>query len=375
MKAKMFRLHSYAALITLLPLLIASLSGSVLVFKSEIDQWLMPDRAALPYGDPSPSRQNLNTLKNGIEERYPDYVVASWELFDNGVEADRVYMIKKGSDNWFKIYLDPFANQVLSEPTPLHDDLTDWLLELHYTFLLNDLFSPHSQTGTLIGIVAAFILIFLGLSGLMIYKKFWRHIFRLRWHKPLRVVSGDFHRLIGLWSSPLLLVLGITGLYFNALEYYHETFEHETFEHTEEEHFIIQHKLYNDAIDLEFLLRDSEQQLAGFTPTYLLLPYEPDVQISVFGHQPDRNPFASDYASSVSYDRESGQWLASYSGPQAGAGARVLDSFRELHFGSFAGLASKLLWCGLGFAPALLGLSGLYLWYRRKFTGNRVTFS
>ena len=369
MRRTLFKLHSYSALIALIPLIIVSITGSILVFKTEIDQLLMPNSAALPYhqqADVMFVRQNHNVLQAHVEQTFPEYIVGAWEVFTDGQEADRVYLVKKGTDDWFKVYFDPHANQVLSEPVSTTSYLTDWLLNLHYTFLLNGIGDEHSQWGTIIGLIAALILTFLGISGLIIHRKFWLNLFNLRLHKNMRVFSGDLHRLIGAWASPVILILGVTGIYFNALEYYHEVFEHPS-----DEHYYPTEALYDPSIDFQALIDDSQSQLEAFTPTYLLYPYEPEVHFTVFGHQPRANPFASDYSSTVTYDRESGALMAAIDGRDANAVIKVTDSFRELHFGSFGGLISKIIWCILGLSPLILGITGVYIWQHRRSKKKR----
>lgn len=369
MRRTLFKLHSYLALVALIPLMIVSVTGSILVFKTEIDQLLMPNAAALPYHqqlDATFGRQNHNALQANIKQSFPEYIIGAWEVFNDGQEADRVYLVKKGTDEWHKVYFDPHANQVLSEPVSTTSNFTDWLLNLHYTFLLNGIGDEHSQWGTIIGLIAALILTFLGISGLIIHRKFWLNLFKLRRHKDLRVFSGDLHRLIGAWASPVILILGMTGIYFNALAYYHEVFEHPS-----DEHYYPTAELYDPSIDFQALIDDSQSQLEGFTPTYLLYPYEPDVHFTVFGHQPRVNPFASKYSSTVTYDHGSGALLAVVDGREANAVVKVTDSFRELHFGSFAGLVSKLLWCVLGLSPLILGITGIYIWQHRRSKKKR----
>jgi uncharacterized iron-regulated membrane protein len=364
MRRRLFKLHSYLALLAFIPLLIVSVTGSILVFKTDIDQWLMPNAAALVYRtnpDVTFERQNHNALQKNIEQHFPDYIIGAWEIFNDGQEADRVYLVKKGSDDWYKIYFDPHANQVLSSPVTLTSNLTDWLLDLHYTFLLNGVGGEHAVWGTVLGLVAAIILTFLGVSGLIIHRKFWLKMLSLRRNKSVRVLFGDLHRLIGAWSSPVILILGVTGLYFNALSYYHEVFEHPS-----EEHYTPTARLYGQRVDFQHLLDDSLTQLDAFTPTYLLYPYEPEVDITVYGYQPGLNPFASDYSSTVTYDRTSGDLMIAVDGREANAVIKVTDSFRELHFGSFGGLTSKIIWCALGLAPLFLALTGVYIWLHRR---------
>lgn len=364
MRKTFFKIHSYLALVALIPLLIVSITGSILVFKVEIDQWLMPKVAALPYAQSEkevPERLNHNILQQHIEGEFPDYILGAWELFNDGHEADRVYLVKKGTDDWFKIYFDPFANKVLSEPVNFSHYITDFLLQLHYTFMLNGIGGEHAQWGTVLGLIAAVILTLLGITGLVIHRKFWLKLFDLRIRASLRVFSGDFHRLVGAWSSPIIFILGITGIYFNAVAIYHELFEHPS-----EEHYEPTEKLYDSSIDFQQLLNDSRVQLDTFTPTYLLYPYEPEVNITVFGHQQRANPFASNYSSTVTYDRTNGELLNAFDGRDASAVVKTTDSFRELHFGSFGGLGSKIVWCVVGLSPVLLGGTGLYIWVFRN---------
>lgn len=183
----------------------------------------MPGVAALSYSS-APARVDLNTAVGDIENTLPGYVIGTWELFADGREADRVFLIKKGTGEWFKIHYDPFTNAIVDQPRPLNSQLTDWLVLLHYT---------------------------------------------------------------------------------------------------------------------------------------------------IFGYQPDVNPLASNYATSVTFDKHTGAFLSAYQGPEAAILARLTDSFRQLHFGSFGGLAIKIVWSILGFTPCILALSGFYLWLKRHIRPKR----
>ena len=44
MRKTLFKIHSWLALAAMLPLLLISITGAILVFKSEIDGWLMPQK-------------------------------------------------------------------------------------------------------------------------------------------------------------------------------------------------------------------------------------------------------------------------------------------------------------------------------------------
>ncbi|GAA0817487.1 PepSY-associated TM helix domain-containing protein [Colwellia asteriadis] len=365
MRKKLHKLHAYFALASLIPLIIIAVTGSLLVFKFELDTLLLPEVASISLPveqqeNTTLTRLNINELVTQINQQFSDYEIGSWELFDDKYQADRVYLLKRYSESWFKIHLNPYSGEVLSTPVPIHHDLTDWLVQLHFTFLLNDLGFISPQLGTIIGLIASIIMTFLGISGLIIYRKFWRRFFKFRWDAKLAAMMSDLHKLVGIWCSPIILILGITGGYFNFIEYWHETFEH-----GEEAHHIMTDRLYNAELDFQQLLTTSTEKITSFTPQYLLFPFEPKMAWTVFGSIDTNNPFASAYGSTVSFNAMTGKYLSHYDIRTSNTSTQVFDSFRTLHYGNFAGLWSKIIWCVMGLSPLILGASGFYLWYSR----------
>lgn len=360
MRRWIFKLHSALALLALLPLLLIVLTGSLLVFKFEIDSLLMPGQVLVQPPEGA-QRLPLDELVDRINRARPDYELGSWELFDDRHTADRVYLIRRGTEDWFKMHLNPYNGELLDQPVGLHHALTDWLLNLHYTLLLDERFESAPHLGLIVGLLAAICLSALGISGLILYRHFWRHFFTFRRdHRPM-VVTRQLHRLIGIWSSPVLLLVGLTGLYFNA-----EAYLEEAEEHAAGGHHIMAARLYDDGLDFDALLADSRRQIAGFVPTYLLFPFEPGQSFTVFGEVPGMSILASEYGSVVTYDAHTGGVGLVYDLREQSLLARVEDSFRKLHFGHFAGLPSKIVWALGGLGMVALPLTGLAMWFSRK---------
>ena len=67
-KKKLFKLHSWLALVAMVPILVISITGSIIVFKPEIDAWLMPESAAIT--DVATERLSLNSLIDSIHTQY-----------------------------------------------------------------------------------------------------------------------------------------------------------------------------------------------------------------------------------------------------------------------------------------------------------------
>ncbi|ENO00538.1 MULTISPECIES: PepSY-associated TM helix domain-containing protein [Pseudoalteromonas] len=358
MRKTLFKIHSWVALIALIPLLVISITGSVLVFKSEIDGLLMPDSHFVVQQQAN--RLPIDTLITKTQKTYPEYVVGSWEIFNDDT-ADRVYLIKRGTEDWYKFHLDQYTGNILSEPVGTSHYFTDWFLDLHYTFLLNDLKSLPGQTGTVLGFFFAVFFLVLGITGLIIYRKFWQRLFSVRWRATLQIVLSDIHKMTGVIGSPIIIILAITGGYFNGAVWYHEVIEH-----AEEEHFVLTKNLYNEEVSFQHVLDDSQKQIPSFNGTFLVMPLEPNENITLFGEVDTSNPLASEYANTVTYNKLTGEHMANWDIREVGVGWQVIDSFRKLHFGYFAGLISKIIWCVIGLSPVWLGGTGFYLWFTRR---------
>ena len=353
MNKNLFKLHSWMALAAFVPLLVICVTGSILVFKHEIDALLIEDRVRV---NPTESgRLSLDTLAASVNSNFPDYEIVGWALFQDKGRADLVYTMEQGTDEWTYALLDQYTGEPLRPPRGLTHHLTDWLLELHFTLLVGD-------WGMLISSIFSILLCLLGITGLVLYRKFWKNFFTLRWNARLIVYFSDLHKMTGTMASPILLVLGFTGAWWNITHFAHEMEEHAS----GAVHYKMAERLYSDDVSLQALLDDTGSRIAGFEATYITLPWEPGVNITFWGDVHSSNPLLSQYASNVSYDPQTGGYIASYDIREATLGAKVLDSYRRLHFGNFAGLFSKVIWCLVGLAPLILSFTGLYIWFQRR---------
>lgn len=359
MRKTLFKWHSFAALIAMVPLFVVAITGSILVFKVEIDTWLMPKHMTVLVDAEMP-RVPIDSMIASLKQHAPGYEVAGWEVFDNHQRTDAAYLMKHNTHDWYKVYMNQYTGEVLSSPVGMTHYITDWLLDLHFAFLLD-------ANGMFIGAVISLLLLFLGISGIILYRHFWRKFLTMRWGAATRMLFSDIHKFIGILSAPVIIILAFTGAYWNIL-----MVAHEIDDHVLNEPYKIQGPLYdNQQLSVESLLEDSRLQLGGFVPTYLLIPFEPDLNFMIFGHAPDSGLLASEYSSVLTYDKETGALLDTLDIREAHIGEVIDDSFRTLHFGYFGGLTTKIIWCILGLSPVWLALTGLYLYlFRRRKMGR-----
>ncbi len=336
-----------------LGLLVIGLTGSLLVFHEEIDALLNPGETRV---EPTAAgRRSLDELVAAVEAAAPGHAVTGWSFHrDDPAAADGVFVMPFGTREWHYLTVDPYRAEVLSEPTDHEATLKHWLLSLHMEFFV------HEVGLAVVGLLGV-ALCFLGLSGLWIYRRFWRSLFRLRWKSSLRMLSGDLHRMVGVFSVGFNLLLGFTGAYWNLT---HVVDDWATGH--EEEPPPFHAKLFPAGLDLAAMPQWARQHIDGFETHYISFPWEPGGPFTLWGRHERAAWFRSPYGSQVAFDSQTGAFLNAHDLADAGAWSQVVDAFEPLHFGNFGGLASKFAWSAAGLAPALLCLSGMSIWWQRR---------
>ncbi|MBK1663802.1 peptidase [Rhodospirillum rubrum] len=210
-------------------------------------------------------------------------------------------------------------------------------------------------------------------TGMVVYKRFWRAFFtrpKLRAGKGARVLLGDLHRLGGAWSLWFVLLIGVTGLWF-----------------------LVQAAIVDlrgaldpgaplvviDRADLpkrapgehpppaevDAALAAAQATHAGGRVTALYFPgtaFDP-----IYAYGSGRVPLLSD----VTYVHpRTAEVLYSKKGGDSGALGLASQILRPLHVGDFGGsgalgLAIKGVWFLFGLILSMLIFSGMLIWSKR----------
>lgn len=354
MRKRLWQFHSWLGLLAGLGLLVIGLTGSVLMFHDELETLLNPELVRVEPA--SSGRLPSATLLVEANRQLPGHEVAGWLLRgkDEAHLADLLYVRRHGSPDWLVATLDPFTGRLLASPRAGTETFTGWMLELHYTF-----FGDHA--GVFIVGLCGLGLFLLGLSGIYLYREFWKHFFTLRWGRGARLLFSDLHKFIGITSVAFNLILGFTGAYWNLTHVVGDWLSGQE----EIEKPAPATRLYAEPLALDALIADAATHLPGFQVNYVSLPSEEGLPILFYGSVPGhflRGP----YGSTVSYDAKTAEFKAASDIRQAGLWANVLDAFVPLHYGTFGGLPVKILWTLGGLTPGALAVTGFAMWRLRK---------
>lgn len=351
----LWKWHAWLGLVAGLPLLVIALSGSVLVFKDELNAVLVPQEVLVT---PSSGGEELGLEERlaVLQEQLPDHEVTGWAFYDAAERADFVYVIERGDSEWLHVFQDPYTGELLSRPARTESKITGWVLMLHYTFL-------GGHIGMAVCGVLAVLLCLLGITGILIYRRFWVGFLTFRWRTSLRLLSGNLHKRVGLVSAPVLLLLGLTGGWWN-IAHVVEEIRHGVA--GEEHEPVVTKRLYASDLPLDRLAGVATRRLPGFQINYLSFPWQEGGAVRFFGSFADDHPLRSPYHSTVSFDAATGEPLGHQHIGDTSLWQQTYDTFGPLHYGTFGGLATRILWCVLGSAPAFLALSGFVVWWKRR---------
>lgn len=357
---RIWGLHSWLGLFCGLALLVIGLSGGVLVFHEELSAWTAPDVVLVEPGGPNRERLELHELIQEVEAAHPDYWVRGWLPRYGSDRRDQAYMKRRDAeDTWHILYVDPYTAATSERPLRYRETLYGWFVELHYTF-----FAGH------IGIALAGLFgvafIVLGMSGIYLYRDFWKNLFRLRWRRSLRIFCSSLHKTLGILTVPMNLLLGFTGAYWN-IAHTVEDWDHLLSGHDDP----VEQPMTGAEDTLPELIAAAQAHWPGFSLNYLYFPTADDPHFWFYGQTPSSNPLRSPYGSYLQIHAETAEIGSSDDLRTAGFWRQVVDAFEPLHFGNFGGLPTKILWFIAGLSPAILSLSGTAIWWQRRRSRRR----
>jgi uncharacterized iron-regulated membrane protein len=212
--------HLWLGLFAGAVLSITALTGSVLVFRHELE--LLMDASTWRVEPGSSTRSPLDLAKSA-EALLPIEAKISWVEFpltpDEVVQLNYQLVSKSvdGESDGYSVLLNPYTAQItgtrLSEPgadlsaTPL----IPLLFKLHYSLLLGE------SGGTFLGVTAS-LLLFSVLTGLILWWPLggkWRQAFVIKRKTSSERRLFDIHKTLGFYHALVLMVLLVSGIAMN----------------------------------------------------------------------------------------------------------------------------------------------------------------
>jgi uncharacterized iron-regulated membrane protein len=340
-RKELFAIHRWLGLLLGVPLFIVCSSGTLAVLGHELDWLSDPARRA----DPAPvDWAGIDeTLQSSLAHLEP-------VSFDAPVEPGHAAVVTVDTPRKQKqfVLFDPATGEVTGRRSIL--SIQVFLRQFHKRFLV-----PYGLYAvTLLG----FVLLASAVTGLVSYRRFWQHLGRLRFSKGLRVLLADAHRTLGLWSLLLSLIIAVTGIWYFVERLGHDaadaTFAPEAPTLSEER--VTELGPSPKPLPLSAVVERARAAMPDLTIARIIPPSAVGDTLRVDGQTGAL--LVRDRASRVYLDPYSGEVLATQRAEGLTALNRWADTADPLHFGTFGGLPTKLIWFVLGGLLSIAVLAG-----------------
>jgi len=197
-------------------IVVLSVSGSAIVFRRELNTWLVPRTVASTEGE----KLSGDGLMAAVKAAYPaDSVV---EVREPSRPERPVFVSLERAGARMDRLFDPYAVRDLGETFPPTLRAVEWLVDLHDNLLAG-------QTGRVINGVGGLFFAVLIVTGAWIWWPGGRHVWRsLKVGKPqaTRRFVWQLHGVLGVVSFALLFVWAITAFYFAFPEPFERTIDY-----------------------------------------------------------------------------------------------------------------------------------------------------
>jgi uncharacterized iron-regulated membrane protein len=355
--------HRWIGLTVGLLFVLLGLTGSLLVFDHAIDEWLNP---SLLLTKGSGERLPISEVTREAETAYlaahpgrPATAAAvSSPRTDDGVWTAWFMSGTETTPAWTMVYVDPYSGDVTGQRV-WGTDLMGTVYRLHYTLL-------GGEFGAIIVGVAGIVLMISIASGVWLWWPLWKN----GWRAAFAVRRGrrfnyDLHKTLGIGGAPILLVVAFTGVYMNLPSLINPLIDLVS-KRTEHAEGITSNAAAATApIAAERAIAIARDAFPDATFDHFHPPQAKDGTYEIGLRQPGE-PQTSFGATQVIIDQYTGRVLAVRDSRQLTAGDDFVAWQFPLHNGEAFGLAGRLVVFASGIAPAVLYVTGVMLWWRRR---------
>jgi Uncharacterized iron-regulated membrane protein len=382
------KLHLWFGLSVGLIVFIVSLSGTMYVFKDEIQNILRKNVIYVDAETISPKPLPIEVLKEKITlELNEKFLVTSVEIpLDKNKSYEFLYYEKdKNAWNYFDevkinklVYINPYNGEILGVYNEKYD-IFPILKSIHWSLLLKTDWGKY-----VVGIPVVLFIIML-ITGIILWwpknKKARQGRLSFDWKnvKTWKRKNYDLHNVLGFYVSFIALLLSLTGIYFSypwvksafnlALSGSSELPKEKEIKSPDS--FLVKNPAVFDLAALE--VRKKYPAYSSFR-----IPLNgknkkgkelKNIPVTVYGEE---GRFA--IRSQLVFDKNSGKLLLNKSHDQLNNAEQYAHANYDIHTGSYFGVFGKIIWFIAGLICTSLPITGFLIWLgKKKKKGIRIS--
>ena len=349
----MFNIHLYCGLALGLIVTVVGLTGSLIVYKPETERLLS---AGMANVQPLHTRAPVEDLYRSVHAFRPAHRIERLYTWGGPTAAWMFRTIRPDGRRQY-VYVDQYRGNVLGEYV-MDGSLLQWFYELHDNLLLG-------KRGLLANGASALLLTVLCATGLVIWWPGAKRVltgFHFHTRAGWRTQNYDIHKILGFLSLVPLVVLAISGAYYAFPDAYRKVAASLTGTISFVEPPGSRPTSGAEA-RLDRVFAAATQTIPNAELTILTFPSTRNGSFTV------RKRLSGDWSrlgnQYLYIDRYSGDVLRVDLLDRQPLGARLVSAMAPLHYGSFGGHWTRVLWIFMGLVPGVLSISGFLMWWNR----------
>lgn len=358
----LFQVHLWTGLIAGVYISVIGVTGAAVVFRQDMQAAAYPEFFRLKPEATSPSSFRLqpeemagvSTLIRELAAAYPGYRLSGVDWPTYRRETFLAY-VSRGSE-FRTVFAHPVSGTITGE---LPQDRIGWLQDLHFNLLAG-------RTGRIINGIGAACVLVMCLTGLVIA---WPWLARWIGHPVRRWtrVTWELHGTVGVWLWLLLVMWGLTGLYFVFPQPFRTAINAiSPLTATRAPDSDPSRAGRQPAPAPEALIARAQQMVPGAQVARLVLPATDRGAVLVLMARATHGDYDTTDEVSLYFDRYTGEILQTRDHGVRSVGDAVTAWINPLHVGSFGGLPVKILWAIGGLALPLLFVTGALMWWSKR---------
>lgn len=346
------KLHSISGLIAGLFILCMSVSGSLLVFQEEWDQWKQP----VVQTQTGKAILSVDSCYQRIRQAYPLARISQCNLpetkqspfcfvvYDSSLSAQGLSS---------QIFLHPQNGTILSISTSGSKsgiDLMKWMAGFHSSLRLH-------KTGEWLLGVFSLLFLFSLLTGIILYRKNILPVILLR-KQAFR--KKNFHQWVGVLALLFNLMIAFTGFWMQRYVFsksFYQTFPPYQSTQTASASF---------AYTVSGELQNLKHKFPDFTPHVIYFPSRSGGNTAIYGSRSGNSFIHNKKLADAIFLDSTGQLKKTAFVTEIASQDRFDIINSQIHFGRYGGWLVKLLYALLGMTGAVLSISGFMIWLRKK---------
>jgi uncharacterized iron-regulated membrane protein len=364
--------HRYIGLFAGAVFVVIGLSGSLLAFRVEIDEWLNKDLfAATRYA--GAARVSVDAIIEASRAAAPEGATPYWVHFPKGAGGyfDVIYRTHGEGENHdiHQIVVDPGDAHVIGQRLIVHHDdhfaepFTIFLIHLHYTLLQGE------AGATFVGFVGLFLFVSLA-TGLYLWlprNGRWLQAFWIKRGASAERLTLDLHKTTGVYALGVLLVIVFSGVYLifgSQVQALVGLFSPVSGHHIAEE-MTSSPSLGRSPVGAEAAVAAVDRLFPDGRLMSLALP-RGEQGVYVVGKRAADEVNKSEPRRLAAVDQYSGEILQIQNPRDYSAGEKFLEWQFPLHTGEAFGDPGRAFIAAMGFVPSLLYVTGLLRWLQKR---------